>query len=78
MLLDPTLENQIRSSTKLMSLASQLSLSNPDDKAATTAASDASSIRTGSDDEGEDGGEGEIRVLAKRVLDLLEGNVLDD
>lgn len=71
---DPTLEAQIRASSTLIPLATQLST------LASSSASNAppSSHRADSDDgttdgEGGDGGEGEIRVLAKRVLELLEG-----
>lgn len=80
---DPTLENQIRSSTHLMSLANQLSsltssqTDGEGNATGTTTSASGSSVRSGSDDGEEDGGEGEIRVLAKRVLDLLEGTAED-
>lgn len=77
---DPTLEAQIRASPRLTALATQLS----------TAPSVASSyVGGGGDkndrsvsersmsDDGEDG-EGEIKVLAKRVLDLLDGVAVDE
>lgn len=66
---DPTLENQIRSSKDLIPLATHLStLSSGESQ-------DGEASHTEGSEDGEaDGGESEIRVLARTVLDLLEGN----
>ncbi|KDE02560.1 vacuolar protein 8 [Microbotryum lychnidis-dioicae p1A1 Lamole] len=68
---DMTLESQIRSSKDLIPLATRLSTLSSESslheggRAGTDASED--------DEEGQDGGESEIRVLARTVLDLLEG-----
>ncbi|KAI5477174.1 hypothetical protein MNV49_006618 [Pseudohyphozyma bogoriensis] len=73
---DPTLEAQIRASPSLMNLAHQLS--NLPSSAASYDKNGTESQRSVSDDEDDgDGGEGEIKVLASRVLDLLDGNASD-
>ena len=58
---DTTLENQVRSSKQLVPLATRLSEDIDGE-------SQPESVTEGS----EDGGEGEIRQLAKTVLDLIE------
>lgn len=66
---DPTLENQIRSSKDLIPLATHLST------LTSSESQDGEASHTEGSDDGEaDGGESEIRVLARTVLDLLEGN----
>lgn len=75
---DATLEHQIRSSQYLIPLATRLSTlsssssshggDGPNGTATTSSAQSVSS-------DGEDEGEGEIMVLAKRVLDILDGTL---
>lgn len=67
---DPTLEQQIRSSATLIPLATRLSTLTASESDTPRADSDGSNDGM-TDGEG-DGGEGEIRVLAKRVLELLD------
>ena len=66
---DPTLENQIRSSKDLIPLATHLStLSSGESQ-------DGEASHTEGSEDGEaDGGESEIRQLARSVLDLLGDN----
>lgn len=66
---DPTLEQQIRASKDLIPLATQLSTLSSESQDGT---SSVASREDGSDDGEADGGEGEIRALARTVLDLLE------
>ncbi|SCZ89478.1 BZ3500_MvSof-1268-A1-R1_Chr1-1g01206 [Microbotryum saponariae] len=68
---DMTLESQIRASKDLIPLATRLSTLSSESSLhdAGRAGTDASE----DDEEGQDGGESEIRVLARTVLDLLEG-----
>ena len=68
--IDPTLEQQIRSSATLIPLATRLSTLTSSGSDAPRLDSDAS--EDGMTDGEGDGGEGEIRVLAKRVLELLD------
>jgi hypothetical protein len=69
---DPTLTSQILSSPLLLSLAARLSELPPSSSSHSQSEADDD---TGSASDDGEGGEGEIRVLARRVLELCEGGI---
>lgn len=72
---DTALEEKIRASPKLIPLATHLSTLSAPESVHDSETNGTTSIRGTSDDgteEGADGGESEIRVLARTVLELLE------
>ncbi|GAA96338.1 hypothetical protein E5Q_03004 [Mixia osmundae IAM 14324] len=72
---DATLEHSIKSSSQLMALIQGLSTSAsaaPSSAGGEPKPSDSVSQTGGSGDEDEEGGEGEIAALARRIIDLLD------